>query len=115
MSTYTPPLKEIHFALRTWAKLPELLATSSSETSVDESTVVAILDGAGRFASEVLEPLEIVGHTEGCEVLPDGRVRMPNGWKEAYAQFVAARACPRPYPLQWLRCLKELMSPSHWA
>ncbi len=90
MSTYTPPLKEIHFALRTWAKLPELLATSSSETSVDESTVVAILDGAGRFASEVLEPLEIVGHTEGCEVLPDGRVRMPNGWKEAYAQFVAA-------------------------
>ena len=90
MSSYKPPLDEIYFALRTWAKHPALLNPPAIPDFPDAETISAVLNGAGRFAVEVLAPLDVIGHREGCELRPDGSVRTPNGWKEAYAQFVAA-------------------------
>ena len=47
----------------------------------------AILEEAGKLASEVLAPLNKSGDEEGC-VLENGVVRTPKGFREAYARFV---------------------------
>ena len=65
MSSYKPPLDEIYFALRTWAKLPALLNPPAIPDSCDAETISAVLNGAGQFAAEVLAPLDVVGHREG--------------------------------------------------
>jgi len=47
----------------------------------------SVLAEAGRFAAEVLDPLNRSGDTEGAHWTPDG-VRMPKGFREAYQALV---------------------------
>ena len=49
----------------------------------------AILEEAGKFASEVLSPLNATGDRQGA-VSKDGQVTMPQGFRDAYWQFVKA-------------------------
>jgi alkylation response protein AidB-like acyl-CoA dehydrogenase len=49
----------------------------------------SILEEAGRFAEEVLAPINRLGDTGGAQYR-DGAVRMPAEFRAAYAQFVAA-------------------------
>ena len=76
MPSYTPPLRDVRFVL------DHLL-----ELEVDSDLVDAILTEAGRFASEVIAPLNPVGDREGCTRHPDGSVTTPSGYREAYAQY----------------------------
>ena len=49
----------------------------------------AVLDEAGRFCSTVLQPLNRSGDEQGCR-LENGVVRTPDGFKQAYEEFIAA-------------------------
>jgi alkylation response protein AidB-like acyl-CoA dehydrogenase len=86
---YQPPLREYSFLLREvlglerYANLPAF-----AEAPVD--TIEQILEEGGRFAAEVLEPLNRVGDREGCRWSPDFGVATPPGFKEAYARYVEA-------------------------
>ncbi|MFE3837438.1 acyl-CoA dehydrogenase C-terminal domain-containing protein [Pseudogemmobacter sonorensis] len=81
MTSYTAPLKDMQFLLH------EVLATSASDVpgygDLDESFTAAVLEEAGKVASEVLAPLNAVGDREGC-VVENGSVRTPEGFKAAF-------------------------------
>jgi acyl-CoA dehydrogenase len=53
---------------------------------LDRDFTGAVIEEAGKLASEVLMPLNAVGDTEGC-VLENGVVRTPTGFKEAFDQM----------------------------
>ncbi|WP_245298236.1 acyl-CoA dehydrogenase, partial [Rhodomicrobium vannielii] len=53
---------------------------------LDAATVEAVLEEAGRFASEELAPLNCSGDEDRAQ-LRDGEVVLPPGWAEAYRKF----------------------------
>ncbi|TMV35541.1 acyl-CoA dehydrogenase, partial [Thioclava sp. BHET1] len=57
---------------------------SSGSADLDAETIAAILDEAGKLATDVLAPLNPVGDREGCR-LENGVVYTPTGYKEAFA------------------------------
>ncbi len=85
MSDYTAPVADILFTMKAVAGLEALNALPGYADATPE-TVQAILEEAGKFASEVLAPLNAVGDREGCR-LENGVVRTPTGSKEAYRGF----------------------------
>jgi alkylation response protein AidB-like acyl-CoA dehydrogenase len=83
---FSPPLREIRFALEHVVGLERLRELGHAESLAPE-LLEAVFEGAGRLAEEVLAPLQRVGDREGCR-LENGVVTTPSGWREAYAQFV---------------------------
>ncbi len=57
---------------------------------VDTGLTHGILDEAGRFMAELIAPLNRIGDTQGATRHVDGSVTLPDGFKEAYARYVAA-------------------------
>ena len=93
---YQAPLTDIAFALKTVIDLPGL-AEQGIYDGLDEETVAAIVEEAGKFASEVLEPLNWPGDQTGVK-LDDGVVTTVAGWKEAYQQFAEGGWASLPAP-----------------
>ena len=70
--TYQAPVDDIMHALKAAAGLDGLIADGVLE-GVDEETVRAVVAEAGKFAAEVLEPLDTVGDRTGSKLV-DGKV-----------------------------------------
>ncbi len=102
--TYRAPVDDIMLALKTAGGLPDLIERGIAE-GLDEATVRAIVEEAGKFGTEVLDPLNVVGDRTGSRLV-NGKVETPPGWKEAYDAFVAggwnALPCPPEYGGQGL-------------
>ena len=96
--TYRAPVDDIVFALKTAAGMTELSADGTID--IDEDTVRAVIEEAGRFASEVLEPLNVPGDRTGSRLV-DGKVVTPPGWKEAYRGFVEGGWAALPAPTEY--------------
>jgi alkylation response protein AidB-like acyl-CoA dehydrogenase len=81
MPIYNAPTKDLQFVLHT------LLDVSAQDIpgyeDLDADFTSAVLEEAGKVASEVLAPLNSVGDTEGC-VLENGIVRTPKGFDAAF-------------------------------
>ncbi len=88
MAQYTPPLRDMRFVLHEMLGLERELAALPQHAELDIALVDTVLEEAGRFCSEVLQPLNAVGDSEGCTLNPDHSVTTPTGFKEAYRQFV---------------------------
>lgn len=88
MGEYSAPLRDMRFVLEEIAPLATL-APLSRFAEVNAELVLAILDEAGKFAADVLSPLNAIGDREGCR-WDDGAVLTPGGWRAAYRQFQAA-------------------------
>ena len=86
MSQYRPPLAEMQFVMHELAGLDEIAGLPGYEEATSE-TVTAILEEAGKFAADVLDPLNPVGDREGARWREDGSVSTPAGFKDAYRQF----------------------------
>jgi alkylation response protein AidB-like acyl-CoA dehydrogenase len=87
MSTYHAPLADMQFVMNELAGLAHVAALPGYEEATPD-TVAAILEEAGKFAREVLDPLNFSGDREGSKLMPDGSVKTPAGFKAAYQQFV---------------------------
>ena len=86
--TYRAPVADIAFALKHAAGLKAALA-EGLYGDLDEDMVDQVLEEAGRFAGEVIAPLNRVGDKFGTP-FKDGTVTTPPGWKEAYTAWAAA-------------------------
>lgn len=73
------------FQLKHIVRLPEL-GRHQLYAQCDEATVQALLDSTAEFSSEQLVPLAARGDIEGCRI-KDGRVILPSGSRETYAQW----------------------------
>jgi len=97
--TYRAPVADIAFALKHAAGFKAALA-DGLYGELDEATVDAVLEEAGRFASDVIAPLNSVGDKFGTP-FKDGKVETPPGWKEAYTAWAAAGWNGLAAPAQW--------------
>lgn len=86
--TYTAPAKDMRFALDHIADLNGLIETGAFE-GLSDDLVTSIMEEASKFASGVFAPLNTVGDQVGAKLNNDV-VSLPEGFPEAYSQFVDA-------------------------
>ncbi|MCK0137964.1 acyl-CoA dehydrogenase C-terminal domain-containing protein [Aliiroseovarius sp. F47248L] len=84
MPSYTAPTKDMAFLLHEVLKADKLNIPGYDELEPDFTG--AVLEEAGKVASEVLTPLNVVGDQEGCR-LENGVVYTPTGFKDAFEQM----------------------------
>ncbi len=99
MSAYAAPLKDMRFVLNELAGLAEVAKLPGYEEATPD-TVDAILEEAARFAAEVLDPLNRVGDQQGSK-LAEGKVRTPQGFREAYRKFAEGGWNALPFEPDW--------------
>ncbi|MBL8323508.1 MAG: acyl-CoA dehydrogenase family protein, partial [Rubrivivax sp.] len=89
MPQYTPPLRDMQFVMHEVLGVVDELKMCPRHAEIDADTINAVLEEGGKFAAEVLAPLNLPGDQEGCTHDKATRaVRTPKGFKEAYAQYV---------------------------
>ena len=76
--TYRAPVADIAFALKHAAGF-ETALSEGIYGELDADTADAVLEEAGRFATEVIAPLNRVGDQHGTP-FKDGNVTTPPGW-----------------------------------
>jgi alkylation response protein AidB-like acyl-CoA dehydrogenase len=91
-------LRDMQFVLHELLNVETELKALPAYVEADRDLIDQVLEEGGKFASEVLFPLNHSGDREGCHHDKDTRtVTTPKGFKEAYAQYVeggwAALAC----------------------
>jgi alkylation response protein AidB-like acyl-CoA dehydrogenase len=125
MSTYTPPTRDMQFVLHELFDVTSELKQLPRHAEIDVDTINAVLEEGGKFAKEVIFPLNISGDQEGCKLdKVTHEVQPPHGFKEAYAKYVEggwpALSLDPVYggqglPLVLNQCLYEMMNSANQA
>jgi 3-(methylsulfanyl)propanoyl-CoA dehydrogenase len=97
--SYRAPLADIAFALSHAAGFKAALA-EGLYGDLEEDVVNSVLEEAGRFAGDVIAPLNRVGDQFGTP-FKDGAVTTPPGWKAAYTAWAAAGWNGVAAPAEW--------------
>jgi alkylation response protein AidB-like acyl-CoA dehydrogenase len=87
MPSYKAPLRDMHFILFDVLKVQDSGNAMASYAEAAPDVVTAILEEAGRFCENILQPINRSGDEEGCH-FEQGTVTTPKGFKEAYNKYV---------------------------
>ena len=125
MPVYNPPLRDMQFVLHELLDVNTALKAMPKHAEVDADTINAVLEEGGKFAAEVVFPLNISGDQQGCKLDRDTHeVTPPDGFKAAYDQYVAggwpALSCDPEYGGQGLpfvvnQCFYEMLNSANQA
>ena len=125
MPSYTPPLRDMQFVMHELLHVVDDLKQIPKHADIDADTINAILEEGGKFAADVLQPINASGDAEGCQLdTSTHTVTTPKGFKEAYKQYVeagwAALACDPEYggqglPLVVNQMFYEMMNSANQA
>ena len=85
--SYVAPVDHMRFVLEHTAGLDQVRAVDEF-AEVTPDVVEAVLEGAARFAGDVLAPLNAPGDRAGSRLTADG-VATPPGFRAAYQRYVA--------------------------
>jgi len=89
MPQYNPPLRDMQFVLHEVLNVVDELKAMPQHADIDVDTFNAVLEEGGKFASEVIFPLNLSGDAEGCKLdKTTHEVTPPKGFKEAYKTYV---------------------------
>jgi len=83
--TYQAPIQNILFTLKHETGLDRLLAAEAN--GLDENLLQSILEEAGKFASEIIEPSNAAGEKQPAQ-LTDAGVTVCESYRNVYKQFV---------------------------
>jgi len=86
--TYRAPINDMLLALNHGAGL-KAAVEAGHYGDFDADITAAVLEEAGKFASDVLAPLNVVGDEHGIK-LDNGNVTTAPGWPDAYRRWTAA-------------------------
>ena len=87
MPAYKAPLRDIQFVLTELLQLENLPQQIPDFVEATPDLVTTIIEEAGKFCENELQPLNHSGDEEGCHY-DKGTVTTPKGFKEAYAKFI---------------------------
>ncbi|MFL6625426.1 MAG: acyl-CoA dehydrogenase C-terminal domain-containing protein [Burkholderiaceae bacterium] len=89
MPQYNPPLRDMQFVLHEVLNVVDELKAMPQHADIDVDTFNAVLEEGGKFASEVIFPINLSGDAEGCKLdKTTHEVTPPKGFKEAYKTYV---------------------------
>ena len=89
MAQYNPPLRDMQFVMHELLNVTAELKALPPHADIDAETINAVLEEGGKFASQVLFPLNQSGDEEGCTLdRTTHAVTAPKSFKQAYAQYV---------------------------
>lgn len=97
MSQFRPQVSDLAFILEHVVGYPEIAKLPGYEHA-DLDTVVDLLEQCGEFMKEVVAPTNRAGDLDGARREADGTVVTPQGFKEAYRQYVDAGWGAVPLP-----------------
>lgn len=89
MSTYKAPIRDMEFVMFEMLGFEEHYASIPEGEDATPDTVRAILEESAKFCENVIAPINSSGDEQGC-TFDNGVVTTPDGYKEAYQQFVEA-------------------------
>jgi alkylation response protein AidB-like acyl-CoA dehydrogenase len=115
----------MQFVMHEVLKVTDDYLAMPRHAEVDADTINAVLEEGGKFAAEVIFPLNISGDEEGCALdKTTHEVTPPKGFKQAYQQYVeggwAALSCEPEFGGQGLpftvnQCFYEMMNSANQA
>ncbi len=98
MADYRPPLRDVNYVLDHLVDLDGLCALPAYST-LDGGTIKGVLEENARFVAEVIAPLNRIGDAVGSVFEPaTNTVRTPDGFIDAYHQYVDAGWGGVPFP-----------------
>ncbi|MGD9665717.1 MAG: acyl-CoA dehydrogenase family protein, partial [Novosphingobium sp.] len=83
MPTYQAPTRDMQFIVNELLELSNQTHLAGME-DVSSDLADSLIEESGKFASEVIAPLNQSGDRQGAIHHPDGSVTLPDGFKEAY-------------------------------
>jgi alkylation response protein AidB-like acyl-CoA dehydrogenase len=125
MPQYNPPLRDMQFVLHEVLNVVDELKALPRHADIDVDTFNAVLEEGGKFASEVIFPINLSGDAEGCTLdKSTHEVTPPKGFKEAYKTYVeggwpALSADPeyggQGLPISLNQCFYEMLNSGNQA